>query len=325
MFSRTHIKIKKNKWLSVIAAVVLLVVLGSLVQTRVAPPSDFPVPYQLTVQSGQTLFSISDELYVDHVIRSRRIFEILMIMLGSEHTTNVGEYYFDQPVSVLQVALRISGKQFGIERKKITFPEGFTDRQIAARLAAALPNFDSALFLTLAKGSEGYLFPDTYTFFPSETPDVILTALKNNFTEKLAPLQTAIAASGRSEEQIITMASIIEKEAKGSDDRAIISGILWKRFDEGIPLQVDAPFLYIFNKDVASLTKADLQTNSPYNTYRYKGLPPTPIDNPGMAAIIAALHPTASPYLYYLHDSSGMIHYATTYTEHEANIKKYLK
>ena len=100
---------------------------------------------------------------------------------------------------------------------------------------------------------------------------------------------------------------------------------MWKRIDKGIPLQVDAPFLYILGKESSELTRNDLAIDSPFNTYKYKGLPPSPIGNPGLASIEAALKPKGSPYLYYLHDSSGAIHYAKTFTEHQSNIRKYLK
>lgn len=289
-----------------------------------SPPEGFPVPYRLTIERGQTLFSISNELRRDNVIRSARMFEIWMIALGSEKNVSEGEYYFEKPVSSIELALRISGKQFGIDRKRVTFPEGFTNKQIADRLAATFPSFDVTVFLTLAKGYEGYLFPDTYGFFPSVTPDVVVATLKRTFETKIAPLRADIERSGRTERDIIIMASIIEKEANGPEDRAIVSGILWKRLDRGIPLQVDAPFLYILGKESKELTMKDLAINSPYNTYRNKGLTPTAIGNPGLASIEAAINPVSSPYLYYLHDESGMIHYASTYAEHKKNITDHL-
>lgn len=305
----------------------ILVAIGSvyLFRSFVAAPADFPVPYQLSIERGQTLFSISTELAEAHVIKSRRLFEIFMIAFGSEKNISEGEYYFASPASSLSIALRISGKQFGIERVKVTFPEGFTTKQMAERLATSFTGFDTTVFMTLTKGQEGYLFPDTYRFFPSATPDVIVSTLKRNFDTKVEPLRRDIGVSGRSEKDIIIMASIIEKEAAGEADRTTISGILWKRLDQGIALQVDAPFLYILGKESKELTVKDLAINSPYNTYKHTGLPPTAIGNPGLAAITAAVHPVESPYLYYLHDADGGIHYAKTYAEHKANIAKYLR
>jgi UPF0755 protein len=311
--------------LKLIGALTFTGVFIILFRQYMSAPRDFPTPYQLSIERGQTLFSVSNELRRDRVIRSSRMFELWMIALGSEKTVSEGEYYFEKPVSSLEVALRISGKHFGIDRKRVTFPEGFTNKQIADRLAATFPEFDAVLFLTLAKGSEGYLFPDTYGFFPSVTPDAVLTTLKRTFTTKVAPLTDDIERSGRSERDIIIMASIIEKEANGPEDRAVVSGILWKRLDQGIPLQVDAPFLYTLGKESKELTMTDLTTNSPYNTYRNKGLTPTPIGNPGLASIEAAIKPAPSPYLYYLHDENGVIHYASTYAEHKKNIAAYLR
>lgn len=296
----------------------------SLIRYFLLPPPTFPKPYQMSIERGQSLFSISKELYDDGAIRSRRLFEMLMLTLGSDKRISHGEYYFDNPVSVIKVAMRITGKDFGVDRAKVTFPEGFTNAQIAARLEKELHEFDSARFLELAKKSEGYLFPDTYIFFPWTTPDVVFNTLRNTFDKKIEPLEKEIANSKRSFQDIIIMASLIEKEANGADDREVIAGILWKRIDLGIPLQVDAPFLYIIGKESKDLTKKDLDIDSPYNTYRNKGLTPTPIGNPGLASIKAALNPKDSPYLYYLHDKDGTIYYARTYQEHLQNIKKHL-
>lgn len=288
-------------------------------------PEDFPVPYNLKIEKGQTLFSISKELYDDRAIRSPRLFEIFMLTFGNEKRVSEGEYYFAEPTNVLDMAMRISGRQFGIDRRKVTFPEGFTNKDMAARLTQTFPDFNSALFLELALDEQGYLFPDTYGFFPSLQPDLVITTLKNNFNKKIAPLEDKIKATGKSREDIITMASIIEKEARGAEDRAVVSGILWKRISINMPLQVDAPFLFLLGKESSELTKQDLAMKSPYNTYINTGLPPAPINNPGLASIEAAISPVESPYLYYLHDSTGAIHYASTYAEHRKNIAQYLK
>ncbi len=289
------------------------------------PPEAFPRPYQLTIELGQGLFSISNELTADGAVRSERLFEFWMLLLGSDRSISEGLYYFEKPASAFELALRISGKQFGIEKKKVTFPEGFTFRDMAVRLGATFPEFDTKLFLELAAPYEGYLFPDTYSFFPNAKPDLVVTTLRNNFVRRTEKLKLDQDTSGRTMEEIITMASIVEREANGPEDRAVIAGILWKRFDMGTLLQVDAPFSVLLGKSSAELTKADLALESPFNTYRNKGLPPKPIANPGLAAIEATIHPTDSPYLFYLHDKEGTIHYARTYAEHLENIRRYLK
>lgn len=311
--------------LIMICALIAFGATAVIVRQLFFPPKTFPVPYVVVIDRGQSLFSISEELYTDGAIRSRRIFEMLMLTLGNDKSISHGEYYFETPATVVDVALRITGRRFGIERTRITIPEGFTNKQIAERLENELHDFDTALFLELAQKHEGYLFPDTYIFFPWTTPDSVINTLKNTFDTKTAPLQDEIRASKRSFSDIIIMASLIEKEARGDIDRETISGILWKRIDTGMPLQVDAPFLYLIGKESSELTRTDLAMDSPFNTYKNKGLPPSPIGNPGLASIKAALFPKASPYLYYLHSEDGTIYYARTYTEHLQNIKKYLR
>jgi UPF0755 protein len=289
------------KKLLILILSVLLVVF--LFHRYVSPPDNFPAPFELNVTSGQTLNDVANELAGYHAIRSAPVFETIMVALGGDKHISEGEFYFDTPLSSLAMAMRITGREFGILKKKVTFPEGYTNMQMATALEKTFPHLNSNQFLLLASASQGYLFPDTYSFFPSVTPDLIIAAMKENYQEKIIPLREDITTSGHSESEIIIMASIIQKEAKGSGDSPTIAGILWKRIANGMPLQVDA---------VPS-------------TYTVPGLPAAPIDNPGLIAIEAAIHPVASPYLYYLHDSSGAIHYASTYPQHQQNIRKYLK
>ena len=134
-----------------------------------------------------------------------------------------------------------------------------------------------------------------------------------------------IAASGHSFSDIIIMASLIEREARRSEDRRMVAGVLWNRIKKGMPLQVDAVFGYIYGRTTYSPSFDDLKIDSPYNTYKYAGLPAGPICNPGLDAIEAALHPAETKYLYYLTGRDGLMRYATTYALHKANIAKYLQ
>ena len=160
---------------------------------------------------------------------------------------------------------------------------------------------------------EGYLFPDTYLFLPGAETEQIIGTMRDNFKKK----------AGDIAQDIVIMASLIEKEVPASDDRRIVSGILWKRLEIGMPLQVDAVFPYITGKREVLLD--DLKINSPYNTYLYKGLPPGPIANPGLDAIEAARNPKETPYLYYISGKDGKTHFAKTYEEHLKNKEKYLR
>jgi UPF0755 protein len=149
--------------------------------------------------------------------------------------------------------------------------------------------------------------------------------LSDTFQTKIASLESIIDSFGKPYSQVVIMASILEAEARKLEDRRVIAGILWKRIQMDMPLQVDAPFEYVSSKNTFTLTTADLRLDSPYNTYTRKGLPPTPIGNPGLEAIQAAVTPIESPYLYYLSDKNGVFHYAETHDGHVKNKAKYLK
>lgn len=206
---------------------------------------------------------------------------------------------------VPRLVLRIERDNYykSIVPVSITIPEGYDVVQAGNIFAAKLKNFNRTLFVEEAKNQEGYLFPDTYFLLNNADEKDAVKSMQDNFEKKINPLLPEIVATGKTEKEIITMASILEKEAKGDADRGIISGILWKRIKIGIPLQVDAV----------------------PETYKTKGLPSRPIDNPGLEAIKAAIHPQSSIYLYYLHDKNGVTHYASTFEEHKKNIQKYLK
>src|SRR5690606_26432746 len=183
--------------------------------------------------------------------------------------------------------------------------------------------FDKESFL--ASITEGHLFPDTYFVPVTATSEYAIRMFENNFERKVEDIREEVAQSGKDFNDILIMASIIEGEARAEKDMKIISGILWKRIEIGMPLQVDATFVYLLGKGTSDLTRADLETDSPYNTYLYKGLPPTPISNPGLAAIRAALSPTETEYLYFLTGDDGKMHYSKTHDEHVAKKSQYIK
>ncbi len=266
-------------------------------------PANFPVGTIVKIEPGASLHAISRELKNEHIIRSGTVFEAFVIFFGREKKVISTDYYFESKLPVYAIARRISRGEHNIAPVSVTIPEGFDNEQIADTFAEKLPNFSKADFLESAKDKEGYLFPDTYFFLITDTEKSVINSMSSNFDKKITPILPEIKASGKTEKNIITMASIIEREAKGDADRAMISGILWKRISLGMPLQVDA---------------------AP-DTYKNKGLPKAPIGNPGTLAIKAAIHPEKSPYLYYLHDKSGMIHYAKTFAEHVQNEQRYLK
>jgi UPF0755 protein len=266
-------------------------------------PNDFKAKILINVEQGKSLRNLSATLQKEHLIKSRVAFEIFVIIYGGEKHLVPGDYLFKNKTLVFEVARRISMGEYGLPPIKVTIPEGFNNTQISIAFGSKLPSFNKDNFLTLARNKQGYLFPDTYFFLTTNNEENVIKLMSENYEKKITPLLPTIKQLGKSEKEIITMASIIEGEAKGNTDRGVISGILWKRIGLGMLLQVDT----------AS------------STYKIKGLPDAPISNPGIAAIKAAMYPSVSPYIYYLHDASGNIHYAKTFEEHKANKLKYLK
>src|SRR3972149_15954 len=268
----------------------------------ITAPINFPVNTTFYAQSGSTLKKISRDLKAESILRSELALQFFAILFGGDKHIVAGDYYFDRPVDVWNVAFRIVLGRLHQKALKITVPEGFSAGDIAKLLSGSLLNFKSEDFLAGAREKEGYLFPDTYFFYPTTTAEEAVKLLSDNFKSQIAPLRGEIKKSGKTEDEIIIMASLIEKESGGPDDKKIISGILWKRIEKSIRLQVDAWS----------------------ETYDKAGLPDYPISNPGLDSIKAAIYPAPSPYLFYLHEKDGTIHYAKTFEEHRLNIVKYL-
>lgn len=289
----------------------------------VQPPDDFPVGELVSVSEGTSLSATGSELKQDGVVRSAVAFRVLVTLLGAERTVHAGDYLFDKPLDVFAIARAIAVGQYGLEPLRIRVPEGASVKEIGTIFETRLQRFNAANFLAQAEPLEGYLFPDTYFFLPNTTEDTVLQAMRQNFDTHVATLQPVVASSSRSFSDIITMASILEREAYNTADRKLIAGVLWNRIERGMPLQVDAVFAYSIGKGTFQLTVKDLTTPSPYNTYVNKGLPPTPIGNPSLDSIEAALEPTPSDYLYFLADHKGVTHYCKTYSCQLANKAKY--
>ncbi len=288
-------------------------------------PRDFPNGKIVSIEKNMTVSQAAAELKKQGIIKSTSIYKVYTLLLHDGLGVQAGKYLFDRSQSVLRVAYRTAYGVQGLEKKKIVIIEGATVNDISMNLTRNIPNFDSDGFLELAKDEEGYFFPDTYFFNPNVTPQEVINEMKTVFASKIVTVQTQMKASGRQLADIVKMASIVEKEANNDTDRQIIAGILWKRIDTGMPLQVDPPFYYFLSKISTRLTLDDLKTESPYNLYLHKGLPPTPIDNPGLDAILATVQPKISDYWYYLSDSNGTMHYAKTHEGHLANKEKYLR
>lgn len=287
------------------------------------PPRDFPVGQVITVESGESLQDITTTLYNARVIRSPFAFRTTVILLGGETKVKAGDYLFDKREGPADIAYRLVNGVFRLEVIKITIPEGWSTFEIAEYLEDTLINFNKRQFLILSQKKEGYLFPDTYFVSPAAKPEKVIGIMEDTFKHRIKTVP-GIATTTRSLADIMIMASILEEEAKTTESRRMVAGILWKRLEMSMPLQVDASFLYINGKNTYELTVDDLRIDSPYNTYLYKGLPPTPISNPGLDSIFAAINPIPSKYVYYLSSRSGDMYYAQTFEQHKRNRELYL-
>ena len=322
----THIRSfdgKRNHTYKVLFSLVFICI--SVAVYFLLPPNNFSTKETIVIESGVPLGEVAVSLKEKNIIRSVTFFKACIFFLGEDSDVKQGSYSFATPVNSCAVASRFLRGDFGIPLIKITIPEGASNYVIADIVSKKLTQFNKEQFLLKAKNDEGYLFPETYFFPETATEDDIIIALHNEFLRRITLFDQLIFDSKKTLRDVVIMASIIEKEAQTPEDQALVSGILWKRIEMNMPLQIDAPFYYLLGKTSKDITQDDLWLDSPYNTYRRKGLPIGPIGNPGEVALLAAINPKASSYLYYLSDKNGIIHYATTFEEHKKNKLRYLK
>lgn len=291
---------------------------------HIEPPADFPLQQLIAIPEGSHLPEISDALQSAHVVRSSTALRIVVTALGGATSVKAGDYIFKEPLDVVEVARRITQGAYGLEPERIRIHEGATSVEMGKIFAARLSRVDAERFTTKARVYEGYLFPDTYFFLPNATEDIIIDAMRQNFDKNIQAIAGEIASFGKPLKDVVTMASLIEREAYKTADRRMISGVLWNRMDKNMLLQVDAAFLYTMGKATFDLTLADLKADDPYNTYKYKGLPPGPIGSPSLDSIKAAVMPEKHKYIFYLADNRGTTYYSTTYEEHLRKKRLYL-
>lgn len=321
---RTINYLSNNKRKTIILFVALFIVLISFYTAIFKAPASFPKGDIITIEEGATLTDIAQDMKEKNIVQSSLWLRNIIIMLNGERGVLSGDYFLKRPENVFTIAQRITTGNFGLTFIETVIPEGSTSAEIAKILKSKSSSFDEEEFLNLVDGKEGYLFPDTYRFLPNVKAKEVVRILENTFVEKLTEIEEDITKFEKPVDDVIIMASLLEKEARTTETRRTIAGILWKRLDIGMPLQVDAVFGYINGKNSFQLTLEDLDIDSPYNTYRYKGLPPTPIANPGLDSIRAAITPIETDYLYFLSDRRGNMHYSKTFEEHVRKKRLYL-
>jgi UPF0755 protein len=278
---------------------------------------------QVVIPRGSSFSDIAALLQERGVITNAFAFRLLARVQHDDAQVRAGAYAFAPHATAAEILnqLLTGGAQVATW---VTIPEGFTAKEIAQRLqdegVGKADVFDRAF-----RGHEGFLFPSTYLIPLAATPDQVTRMLTDQFAKEL-PADAAARARALhvTVPQAVTVASLVEREANSEADRPMIAGVIYNRLRAQMPLQVDATIEYALPAHKTELSLRDLQVDSPYNTYQHAGLPPTPIANPGLPSLEAALHPAKTDALYYVYCGNGHHVFAKTLAEHQANVERCL-
>jgi len=305
-------------------------------KTIETPNSDSSEKVTLQIEQGETLQSIIDDLVSAGILKENwaKYFEIYVKLNKLAPTIQAGVYEIPKNLNIKEIVEMIqSSREQAIW---ITIPEGLRKDEIANLIAQEFSEvensaFSSTEFLALTNDIEyiasfnipynitdleGFLFPDRYSFSINADTKTVIGVMITNFGNRVGFSDTY---------EDIIVASMVEREGFTSEDRPMIADIIQRRYAEGWLLQIDATLLYPKKDWKATITTADKQSDSPYNTYKKQGYPPTPICNPGLTSINATRNPKPNKYYYYIHDNNGVAHYGETLTEHNQNIQQYLR
>lgn len=325
-------------FLFLVAATLLLIVITHTYVALTVPNSSVDKLHLVNIENGTSVRHTSKMLAQRGLIPSAWLFSFTSTLRGGK--IMAGEYQLNSKFSPLQV-LEIL-EQGKVYLHKITIPEGYTLRQIALLLqinniikaeefleAAKDVSLSTQLLGAGATGFEGYLFPETYHFARNAPAKYIIKAMANHFKEIFnEELKTKAAESGFTQHQIVTLASLIEKETAIDTERPLIASVYHNRLKKGIRLQCDPTVIYALEQSGrfdGNIRREDLELNSKYNTYRYSGLPPGPIANPGEASIMAALYPAETNYIYFVSRNDGTHKFSKSLEEHNQAVYKYQK
>ena len=294
-------------------------------------------PLQFEITEGESFSDVVDSLYEKGIIPNKTNMKIAGFIYGAEKKVRAAKFSIPNGLSYLDlIDLFINGKA---EFKKTVFiRDGLSIRWLAYTLKRDA-NIDSAVFVNLAFNKnfvdsigvnkvslEGYLMPGTYAFYEQSSAREVIEELYKNFGEFMnGDLEKRAKNIGFTVHEVITLASIIKGETSSADEMPRISGVYHNRLHIGMLLQADPTIQYLLKDGWRRLLHKDLRINSPYNTYRYAGLPPGPINNPGRNAILAALYPEDNNYLYFVADGKGGHKFASTYSQHLKNANEYRK
>ncbi len=292
---------------------------------------------QVIIPRGAPFDAILDSLEKADLVGDRASFRILTTATGADNDIKSGTYKFQRGISQAKL-LKALREGHSTVRVKVTFPEGVTIRRIAS-IAAEKAGIDSAEVVRLANDrkflesiglnastAEGYLMPDTYFVYWGESPEALLKRMSGLFLQYYNSERKEKAKNlNLTPYQAVILASLVEGEARVDKDRPIVAGLYLNRLERGMKLDADPTIQYVIPGGPRRLLYEDLKYESPYNTYKYKGLPPTPINNPGRASIEAALNPDRNDYLYMVAkgDGSGEHTFSRTKAEHDRAVREY--
>jgi len=276
------------------------------------------------VAKGEGVREIANSLKQKRLIKDPIVFFLQTKRLGLDKDLEAGDFRLSPSMSLYEIIQNLTHGTLDIW---VTIPEGIRAEEIANILKKNTPSYKPDWRETLAT-REGYLFPDTYLIPRDADINLVMSLLNKNFSKKYTG--TDGGKSRLTQQEIVTIASLVEREAKFAQDRPLVASVIFNRLGIGMKLDIDATVQYAlgWQEDEKTwwkknLTSDDLKISSPYNTYRNAGLPPTPISNPGLSSILSVTNPAKTNYLFYISDKYGHLHFATTIKEHNANIQKY--
>lgn len=289
----------------------------------------------IVIKEGQTLREVANELEERTIISSKTLFLLWAKIMGYGRQIKSGEYVLNSAMPPVRIFEKLTKGM--ILTHPITIPEGFTREQIA-RLLAAKGLVEENRFLSLTNAPsllerlgipgpsmEGYLYPDTYHFGRGISELSIIETMVKRFWQLVGPLKRRIEEAGMTLKDVITLASIVEKETGLGEERPIIASVFLNRLKRGMRLESDPTVIYGIEDFNGNLTRRDLARRTPYNTYVVKGLPPGPIANPGLESIMAVLYPAETDYLYFVSRNDGSHHFSKTLAEHNRAVRLYQK
>jgi UPF0755 protein len=277
------------------------------------------------IQKGSGLKEITSELKAAGLIKSRVVFFLYTRLNKFENKIQAGNFTLSPSMTAQEIAQNLTHGR--MSPNNILFREGIRATEIAEILKRNIPTYNSS-WENILISNEGYLFPSTYDMPKDTDIETVVSLMKNKFEQEYKKLDTSKTKLSKNE--IVTLASLVEREAKSAEDRPLVAAVLLNRLEIGMKLELCATVQYALGYSQEQktwwkngITFEDIKISSPYNTYKNAGLPPTPIANPGIEALEAVINPTKTDYLYWISDKSGHLHFAKTLQAHNANIKKY--